>query len=179
MPLSNLGLLWHVSQRATQTQEAIWYSVKRAGVKRACPNKVMAHMWSMHDAYLGHAFTVPWYSGWLYIAVNDSHAYSMSLVCSLNEVGDVLCQVSSSPFCMRPFWRMPSNAQRIAETCTWFASLSVEHIWSNSGGQGRCVKHSVVLRCTPVCWFTSLKIQDMLSEGRLKGAETQPEKCAS
>ena len=33
-----------------------WYSVKRAGVKRACPNKVMAHMWSMHDAHLGRAF---------------------------------------------------------------------------------------------------------------------------
>ena len=33
-----------------------WYSAKRAGVKRACPNKVMAHMWFMHDAHLGHAF---------------------------------------------------------------------------------------------------------------------------
>ena len=29
-----------------------------------------------------------------------------------------------------------SNAQIIAETCTWFASLSVKHIWSNSGGAG-------------------------------------------
>ena len=34
----------------------IWYSAKRAGVKRACPNKVMAHLWFMHDAHLGHAF---------------------------------------------------------------------------------------------------------------------------
>ena len=33
----------------------------------------------------------------------------MSLVCAWNEVGDVLCQVSSSPFCTRPFWRMPMN----------------------------------------------------------------------
>ena len=33
----------------------------------------------------------------------------MYLVCSWNEVGDVLCQVSSSPFCTRPFWRMPKN----------------------------------------------------------------------
>ena len=34
----------------------IWYSTKRAGVKRACPNKVMAHMSFMHDAHLGRAF---------------------------------------------------------------------------------------------------------------------------
>ena len=33
----------------------------------------------------------------------------MSLVCLWNEVGDILCQVSSSPFCTRPFWRMPSK----------------------------------------------------------------------
>ena len=31
----------------------------------------------------------------------------MSLICNWNEVGDVICQVSSSPFCTRPFWRMP------------------------------------------------------------------------
>ena len=35
----------------------------------------------------------------------------MYLVCSLNEVGDVLCQVSSSLFCTRPFWRMPTCAR--------------------------------------------------------------------
>ena len=33
-----------------------WCSAKRAGVKRACPNKVMAHMWFMHDAHLDRAF---------------------------------------------------------------------------------------------------------------------------
>ena len=33
-----------------------WYSAKRAGVKRAGPNKVMAHIWFMHDARLGRAF---------------------------------------------------------------------------------------------------------------------------
>ena len=33
-----------------------WDSAKRAGVKRACPNKVMAHMWFMRDAHLGCAF---------------------------------------------------------------------------------------------------------------------------
>ena len=32
------------------------YSAKRAGVKRACPNKAMAHTWFMHDARLGRAF---------------------------------------------------------------------------------------------------------------------------
>ena len=35
---------------------SFWYSAKRAGVKRACPNKVMARIWFMHDAHLGHAF---------------------------------------------------------------------------------------------------------------------------
>ena len=33
-----------------------WYSAKWAGVKRACPNKDMAHIWFIHDAYLGPAF---------------------------------------------------------------------------------------------------------------------------
>ena len=33
-----------------------WYSAKRAGAKRACPNKAMAHIWFMHDARLGPAF---------------------------------------------------------------------------------------------------------------------------
>ena len=32
------------------------YSAKRAGGKRASPNKAMAHMWFMHDANLGRAF---------------------------------------------------------------------------------------------------------------------------
>ena len=31
--------------------EIAWYSLKRA-----CPNKVMAHMWFIHDAHLGRAF---------------------------------------------------------------------------------------------------------------------------
>ena len=35
---------------------ALEYSAERAGVKRACPNKVMAHIWFIHDAHLGHAF---------------------------------------------------------------------------------------------------------------------------
>ena len=30
-------------------------SAKRAGVKRACPNKAMAHIWFMHDVHLGCA----------------------------------------------------------------------------------------------------------------------------
>ena len=33
-----------------------WYSAKQAGVKRAWPNNVMAHMWFMHDARLGRVF---------------------------------------------------------------------------------------------------------------------------
>ena len=31
------------------------YSAKWVGVKRACPNKAMAHMWFMHDAPFGRA----------------------------------------------------------------------------------------------------------------------------
>ena len=34
----------------------IWHSAKRAGVKRVCLNKAMAHIWFMHDAHLGRAF---------------------------------------------------------------------------------------------------------------------------
>ena len=41
--------------RARRKQNNNWYSAKRAGVKRACPNKAMAHMWFMHDAHLGFA----------------------------------------------------------------------------------------------------------------------------
>ena len=44
----NLGVLLDRNQK-------LWYSAKRAGVKRACPNKVMAHMWLMRDAHLGRA----------------------------------------------------------------------------------------------------------------------------
>ena len=36
--------------------EVNWYSAERAGVKRVCPKKVMAHKWFMHDAHLGRAF---------------------------------------------------------------------------------------------------------------------------
>ena len=90
----------------------IWYSAKRAGVKRACPNKVVVHRWFMHDARLGHAFLFLHLLAEYTIAVNDSHGYSMSLVCSWNKVGDVLCQVSSSPFCTRPFWRMPKYTKK-------------------------------------------------------------------
>ena len=84
-----------------------WVSAKRAGVKRVCLEQgygsYVVHAWCT----LRSCVLVPWYSAWIYIAVNNSHGYSMSLVCSWNEVGDVLCQISSSPFCTRPFWRMP------------------------------------------------------------------------
>ena len=37
----------------------------------------------------------------------------MSLVCSWNELGMSYVQVSSSPFCTRPFWRIPTlNGRR-------------------------------------------------------------------
>ena len=63
----------------------------------------MVHAWCT----LRLCVLVPWYSGCICVAINDSHGYSMSLVCSWNEVGDVLCQVSSSLFCTCPSWRMP------------------------------------------------------------------------
>ena len=73
-----------------------------------------------YGSYMVHAWCtlrlcalLPWYAGWIYIAVNDSHGYSMSLVCSWNEVGMSYVQVFSSPFCTRPFWRMPNFSHRI------------------------------------------------------------------
>ena len=60
-------------------------------------------MWFMHDARLGCAFLfLDIMAVYIYIcmhAINDNHCCSMSRVYSWNEVGDVLCQVSSSPFC--------------------------------------------------------------------------------
>ena len=92
---------------------ALVESAKRAGVKRACPNKVMAHIWFMHDAHLGCAlFFLDLLAEiyiYIYSAVNDSHGYSMSLVCSWNELGMSYVPISSSPFCTRPFWRMPTD----------------------------------------------------------------------
>ena len=81
--------------------KAGWF---KTGLSKQGYGSSVAHAWWI----LRSCVLVPWESGWIYIAVNDRHCYSMSLVWSWNEVGDVLCQVSSSPFCTRPFWRMPS-----------------------------------------------------------------------
>ena len=65
----------------------------------------MAHMRFIYDAHLGRAF--------LFLdRLAEYTLLSMTVLvapclCSWNEVGDVLCQVSSSPFCTRPFWQMP------------------------------------------------------------------------
>ena len=70
----------------------------------------MAHIWFMHDAHLGCAlFFLDMLAEYTLLALNDSHGFSMSLVCSWNEVGMSYVQVSSSPFCTRPFWRMPRS----------------------------------------------------------------------
>ena len=50
------NLLWIFHVCNVFVYDGIWYSAKRAGVKRAYPNKVMAHMWCMHDAHPGRAF---------------------------------------------------------------------------------------------------------------------------
>ena len=87
-----------------------WHSAKQAGVKRACPNKVMAHLWCMHDAYLCCAF--------LFLDIlAEKTLLSMTFMVTpcWNEVGDVLCQVSSSPFHTRPFWRTPILFRHLEE----------------------------------------------------------------
>ena len=83
-----------------------WYSAKRAGVKRACPNKVMAHIWLMHDAHLGRAF--------LFLEMPAAYTLlSMTVMvtpCLWYVVGmKLVCPMSKfpqAPFCTRPFWRM-------------------------------------------------------------------------
>ena len=66
-------------------------------------------MWFMHDAHLGRAFLFLDILAEYTLLSMTGHGYSISLVCSWNEVGDVLCQVSSRPFGTRPFWRMPNE----------------------------------------------------------------------
>ena len=76
----------------------------KTGLSEQGYGSYMVHAWCT----LRSCVLVPWYAGWIDIAVNDSHGYSMSLVCSWNEVSMSHVQVSWSPFCTRPFWRMPS-----------------------------------------------------------------------
>ena len=75
----------------------------KTGLSRQGYGSNVVHAWCT----LRSCALVPWYSGWRSIAVNDSHGYSMSLICGWNEVGDVLCQVSWNLFYMCPFWRTP------------------------------------------------------------------------
>ena len=51
----------------------------------------------------------------------------MSLVCSWNEVGMSHVQVSSSPFCARPSWRMPKNQPEVFQTevFSWMSARDV------------------------------------------------------
>ena len=95
-------------QIGTEESDLCWYSAKRAGVKRVCPKKVMAHIWFMHDARLGRAFlSLDMLAECTLLSMTVMFKF-MSLVCSWNEVGMSYVQVSSNPFCTRPFWRMPS-----------------------------------------------------------------------
>ena len=63
-----------------------------------------------------------------------------TMVCGWNEVGDVLCQVSSRPFCTRPFWRMPKRRDQMTSTMAprnlqWRKCRSdVNPIWQNPVG---------------------------------------------
>ena len=49
-------LKWATRRTCEKFSLFAWCSAKRAGAKQACPNKVMSHMWFMHDAQLGRAF---------------------------------------------------------------------------------------------------------------------------
>ena len=65
----------------------------------------------MHDAHLGCAFLFLDILA-AYIAVNESHGYSMSLVCSWNEVGDVHVKFPQAPFAYAPFgWDLARHLQ--------------------------------------------------------------------
>ena len=75
----------------------------------------MAHMWFMHDGHSGRAFLFLDILAEYTLPVNDSHGYSMCLVCSWNEVGDVLCEVSSSPFCTRLLGKCRKKSRDLAK----------------------------------------------------------------
>ena len=72
-------------------------------------------------------------TGCIYVAVNDSHGYSTSLVCSWNEVSDVLCQMSSSAFCTCPLAKADFRSRFFGKgmrrnTCQWKGGRhSVKH----------------------------------------------------
>ena len=86
-----------------------WYSAKWAGVKRACPNKVMAHMWFMHDVHLGRLF--------LFIDILAEYTLlSMTVMVTprLKYVVGIKLVMSSAKFPQTPFaralfWRMPNE----------------------------------------------------------------------
>ena len=60
-----------------------------------------------YGSYAVHACCIIFWLN-LHCCQGQSCLLHVYLVCSWNEVGDVLCQVSSSPFCTCPFWRMPT-----------------------------------------------------------------------
>ena len=81
---------------------------KAGWCKTGLSEQGMAHMWFMHDAHLGRAFFFLEILAEYTLLSNDM----VFLVCSWNEVGDALCQVSSSPFCTRtPFGECRNSLQ--------------------------------------------------------------------
>ena len=76
---------------------------KRAGAKRACPNKVMAHVWFMHDAHLGCAlFFLDMLSEFTLLSMTVMvtpclwYVVGMNLVCPMSKF-------PQAPFARAPF----------------------------------------------------------------------------
>ena len=85
--INNLASLFLVSCKAG------WC---KAGLSKQGDGSYVVHAWCTLRSYV----LFPWSSGWVYIAINDRHCYSMSLVYSWNEVGTKLewswwCPMSS------------------------------------------------------------------------------------
>ena len=143
-----------------------WYSAKQAGVKRACPNNGMAHMRFMHESAwctLRSCVLVDWYSGWVYIAVHDSHGFSMSLVCSWNEVGMSYVEFPEAPFLGEGKWgrkkcrRIPKREgdwQGRVPKCFPPQKTSKQGIWSSQFLRDRSQVVLPTLRDTPVPLYT-------------------------
>ena len=90
--------------------EVNWYSAKRAGVKRICPKKVMAHKWFMHDTHLGRAFLFldilaeyTLLSITVMVAPCLWYVVGMKLV---NQTSDVPMSSFVKPLCARPLWQI-------------------------------------------------------------------------
>ena len=88
----------------------------------------------------------------------------MSLVCSWNEVGMSHVQVSSSPFCTRPFWQMPNflnvhaHSNRLRTRVASYLNLSAETTLSTMHKPLRAKEFPGHVNCR--IWHVSLRPRD-------------------